>query len=168
MHLNLSENCLIIITWIIMEHHLPEPPAYISKVQQLNQAIFYCYNASSQRVPVGMMYDFTFKDDKTLMLHTKYFPVTEMSWDSFAAELHFYKKNVPDSFVLHGVALLEKDNRGAISFRIQHVEYAHQPAILSDRNIFSALFKPYLAFYKKSSELLMHPFKRKTTTGVFQ
>lgn len=151
-----------------MKHHLPEPPAYISRVQQLNQAIMYCYNASSQRVPVGMMYDFTFKDDKTLVLHTKYFPVIEMSWNSFAAELHFYKKNVPGSFVLHGIAFLEKDDPGTISFSIQHVEYAHQPEIISEKNLLSALFKPYLAFYKKSSELLMYPFKRKTTTGVFQ
>jgi hypothetical protein len=151
-----------------MEHHLPEPPAYLSKVQQLNQAIFYCYNASSQKVPVGMIYDFTVTNDNTLLFNTSYFPVTEMSWNSFAAELHFYKKNIPGSFVLHGVAVLENSISGAVLFSIQHAEYSHEPSTASQKNILTALFKPYLSFYKKSSELLMYPFKRKTTTGVFQ
>lgn len=151
-----------------MEHHLPEPPAYISKVQQLNQAIFYCYNASSEKIPVGMMYDFTFKDDKTLLFNTGYFPVTEMNWNSFAAELHFYKKNMPGSFVLHGVAVLDSINYGAVLFNIQHAEYTYDSTPVSEKGILSSLFKPYIAFYKKSSELLMSPFKRKSTTGVFQ
>jgi hypothetical protein len=150
-----------------MEHHLPEPPAYINRVHTLNQAIFYCYNASSERVPVGMIYDFTFKDDNTLLFKTKYFPVTEMSWNSFAAELHFYKKNVPGSFVLHGIAVLDNSVSGSVSFSINHVVYAKEPVIVSEKNLLSTLFKPYFTFYRKSSELLMYPFKRKTT-GIFQ
>ncbi|QEC67587.1 hypothetical protein FRZ67_09905 [Panacibacter ginsenosidivorans] len=151
-----------------MEHHLPNPPAYLNKVHTLNQAIFYCYNASSQRVPVGMIYDFTFKDDKTLSFSTNYFPVTEMNWNSFAAELHFYKKNVPGSFVLHGIAFIDNNLSGAVSFYINKAVYADEPAPVLEKSLFSALFKPYLTFYRKSSELLLHPFKRKTTTGVFQ
>lgn len=151
-----------------MEHHLPEPPAYISKVQQFNQAIFYCYNASSIKIPIGMMYDFTFKDHKTLLFNTKYFPVTEMNWNSFAAELHFYKKGIPGSFVLHGIAVLDSNIYGSVLFGIQHAEYTEELTPVFEKGILSALFKPYLTFYKKSSELLMSPFKRKTTTGVFQ
>lgn len=152
----------------IMEHHLPEPPPYVSKVGLLNQAVFYCYNASSQRVPVGMIYDFTFKDDTTLIFRTKYFPVTEMNWNSFAAELHFYKKNVPGSFVLHGVAVLDNSVSGTVLFTVNNAVYADVPAPFLEKGLLSALFKPYLTFYRKSSELLMYPFKRKTTTGVFQ
>jgi hypothetical protein len=57
-----------------MEHHLPKTPEHVNKVHALNQAIFYCYNSSSQRIPVGMIYDFTFKDDDTLLFNAKYFP----------------------------------------------------------------------------------------------
>jgi hypothetical protein len=151
-----------------MEHHLPEPPPYVSKVGKLNQAIFYCYNASSERIPVGMIYDFTFKDDNTLLFKTKYFPVTEMSWSSFAAELHFYKKNVPGSFVLHGIAVLDNNISGAVSFTVNQAVYANEPAPVLEKGVLSALFQPYINFYRKSSELLLHPFKRKTATGVFQ
>jgi len=151
-----------------MDHRIPEPPAYLNKVRTLNQAIFFCYNASSQRVPVGMIYDFTFKNDKTLSFATKYFPVTEMSWNSFAAELHFYKKNVPGSFILHGIAFIDNSLSGEVSFYINNAVYTDEPAPALEKSLLSTLFKPYLTFYRKSSELLMHPFKRKTTTGVFQ
>jgi hypothetical protein len=151
-----------------MEHHLPEPPPYISKVGKLNQAIFYCYNASSARIPVGMVFDFTFKDNKTLIFKTKYFPVTEMCWNSFAAELHFYKKNVPGSFVLHGIAVLDNSVSGTVSFTVDRAVYAEEPRPVLEKKLMSALFKPYINFYRKSSELLLYPFKRKTTTGVFQ
>lgn len=152
----------------IMEHHLPKTPEYVNKVHVLNQAIFYCYNASSQRIPVGMIYDFTFKDDQTLIFHVNYFPVTEMSWNSFAAELHFYKKNTPGSCVLHGVAVLDDLSSGVVSFTISSAVYGNEIAPKQEKSLLSNLFKPYLNFYRKSSELLLHPFKRKTTTGVFQ
>jgi len=151
-----------------MEHHLPEPPLYLAKVPKLNQAIFYCYNASSQRIPVGMISDFTFKDDDTLLFNVKYFPVTEMCWDSFAAELHFYRKGESGSFVLHGVAVLDSNNKNAVVFNIQSAVYADEPVQAFQKSLFTTLFKPYINLYRKSSELLMHPFKRKTATGVFQ
>jgi hypothetical protein len=103
-----------------------------------------------------------------LLFNTKYFPVTEMSWNSFAAELHFYRKGLAGSFVLHGIAILDRNNQGAVTFNIQHAEYANEPVIINEKSILSALFKPYFSFYRKSSELLLYPFKRKTTTGVFQ
>lgn len=150
-----------------MEHQLPNTPEYVNKVHLLNQAIFYCYNSSSQRVPVGMIYDFTFKDDETLTFKINYFPVTEMNWDSFAAELHFYKKGV-GSCMLDGIAVLDSTNTGVVNFSVTNAEYSAEPAPVAEKNLLSALFKPYVNFYRKSSELLLHPFKRKSTTGVFQ
>jgi len=151
-----------------MEHHLPKTPEHVNKVHALNQAIFYCYNSSSQRIPVGMIYDFTFKDDDTLLFNAKYFPVTEMYWDSFAAELHFYKKGIPGSFVLHGVAVVNNNSLNAVTFTIHDAVYANERAKISRKKLMANLFKPYMDFYRKSSELLLHPFKRKSTTGVFQ
>ncbi len=50
-----------------MERQKLEPPTYIEMVHKLNQAIFYCYNESSERLPVGMVRDFTFKNNNTLL-----------------------------------------------------------------------------------------------------
>src|SRR5262245_1416695 len=116
-----------------MERHLPEPPLYLKKVPELNQAIFYCYNSSSQRIPVGMISDFAFKDDDTLLFSIKYFPVTEMCWDLFAAELHFYKKDTGGSFVLHGVAVVENNNMNSVAFRIHNAVYTSEPAKISNK-----------------------------------
>ena len=152
-----------------MERHLQETqPIYINKVQELNQAVFYCYNSSAQRIPVGMVHDFTFTDSDTVLFYTNYFPVVEMQWNSFAAELHFYKKGTTESVTLHGIGIIESGTSGTVLFSIQHVEYAGLAAKVSAKTLLSNLFKPYLSFYKKSSDLLLQPFKRKSTTGVFQ
>jgi len=151
-----------------MEQHLPEPPAYIEAVKKMNQAIFYCYNSSSERLPVSVINDFVFKNDQTLYFKTTHFPVTEMQWDCFAAELHFYKKGIAGNVILHGVAFIDDNETGTILFTIKNAEYSAGMEMTSDKSLLSTLFKPYIYFYRKSSELLMHPFKRKATTGVFQ
>lgn len=151
-----------------MEQHQPEPPAYIERVQQLNQAMFYCYNESSDRLPVSRVVGFTFGDDKTLHFKTNYFPVTENAWNVFAAELHFYKKGIQQSLVLHGVAVIDLANDGLVQFSIKDASYFQQYASQKDKGLFSSLFKPYIYFYKKSSELFQHTFRRKNATGYFQ
>ena len=117
-----------------MEQHQPEPPAYIERVKQLNQAIFYCYNESSQRLPVSRISGFTFNGDTTLHFKTNYFPVTESAWNVFAAELHFYKKGIPQSLVLHGVAVIDLVNDGFVQFSIKDVSYFEQYASQKDNS----------------------------------
>lgn len=147
-------------------HHLPLQ-THADKVLKLNQAIFYCYNASSQRVAVGMVNNFTFPADNVLCFTTNYFPVTEMNWHSFAAELHFYKKDFPESFVLHGVAVIEHTHTNTVMFTICDAAFSGTE-INSEKSLFSTIYKSYITLYRKSSELLMQPFKRKTETGIFQ
>lgn len=149
-----------------MEHH-PEPPLYVEKVQQMQQAIFYCYDASSKRLPVSIISNFNFKDDQTLLFATRYFPVTETAWNSFAAELHFHKKGLAESVILHGVAVIDHKSQGNVLFSIHHAEYAGEQTESADKGLLSSLFKPYIYFYRKSSELLMYPFRKKTSE-VFQ
>ena len=81
-----------------MEQHQPEPPVYIERVQQLNQAIFYCYNESSERLPVSRVSDFTFEDDTTVSFNTNYFPVTENDMERFCSRITFLQKGRKKQF----------------------------------------------------------------------
>src|SRR5689334_23156122 len=118
------------------QHQQPETPAYVKMVPQLNQGIFFCYNESSEKLPVSMVSDFSFKDDNTLIFTINYFPLTEQVWRVFAAELHLYKKGVPFSLVLHGIAIISDAKNNLVQFTIQTVEYFEQ-VILSDSHVLS-------------------------------
>lgn len=147
------------------QHQQPDVPAYIEMVSKLNQALFYCYNESSERLPVNIVRDFNFKDEKTVCFTINYFPLTEKIWDVFAAELHFYKKGMPFSVVLHGIAIISDVNNSLVEFNIQNTEYFEQGDI-SDNHFLSSLFKPYLDFYRKGSELFSATFSKKTLANV--
>jgi len=147
-----------------MERHLPELPAYIDVVHKLSQAIFYCYKESSERLPVGMINGFTFKNECTLSFRITYFPPAERIWDVFAAELHFYKKGIPFSAVLYGVATISDPKNNLVQFTIQNAEYFGFEDELTDKDFLSSLFKPYVYFYRKSSELLSHSFIKRGIT----
>lgn len=148
-----------------MEHQQPEIPAYMEMVSKLNQAIFYCYNESSERLPVSIIHDFIFKDNTTLRFNITYFPPIEHMWDVFAGELHFYKKGIAYSVVLHGVAAVCDIEQGIVEFTIQNAKYFEQGDIV-DTHFLSSLFKPYLDFYRKGSELFSNTFNRKTITNA--
>ncbi|HEY6976845.1 MAG TPA: hypothetical protein VH396_11195 [Chitinophagaceae bacterium] len=150
-----------------MERHLPELPAYVEIVHKLSQAIFYCYNESSERLAVGMINGFTFKNDCTLSFSITYFPPTEQIWNVFGAELHFYKKGIPFSVVLYGVASINDVKNNLVQFTIQNAEYFGFEDELTDKDFLSSLFKPYVYLYRKSSELISHSFiKRGITTSL--
>lgn len=151
---------------MIMEPHLqPDAPAYIEMVLELNQGIFFCYNESSEKLPVSMVKGFTFKDYNTVTFAINYFPLTEQVWNVFAAELHLYKKGVPFSIVLHGIATISDVENNLVQFTIHNAEYFEQ-LIISDSGVLSSLFKPYVYFYRKSSELLSHTFSRKILSNA--
>src|SRR5438552_4552509 len=130
-------------------------------VYKLNQAIFYCYNESSERLPVGMVNRFAFKNNSTLSFQVTYFPPTEQVWNVFAAELHFYKKGVPFSVVLHGVATVSDAKNNLVQFNVQNADYFGFEDVITDKDFLSSLFKPYIYIYRKSSELLSHSFIKK-------
>lgn len=142
-----------------MEHH-PEPPAYVSKVMQIDQAIFFCYNESGERIPVNTVRGFVFADENALQFKTNFFPVVENAWDTFAAELHFYKKGIASSIKMEGIAVIDISQDGLVIFSIKNVEYFDAYAE-TDNGLLSTLFKPYMYVYRKGSELLMQTFKRK-------
>jgi hypothetical protein len=149
-----------------MERHQPEPAAYIEMVHKLNQAIFYCYNESSVRLPAGMVNGFTFKNNDTLSFSVTYFPLTEQIWNVFAAELHFYKKGVPVSVVLHGVAIVSDAKNNLVQFTVQNAEYFGLEVETTDKNFLFSLFKPYIYFYRKSSGFLSSSIKKGITNTL--
>ena len=142
------------------QHRQPDPPAYVSMVPKLNQAIFFCFNESSEKLPVSVVKEFVFKDERTLLFNVNYFPLTESRWNVFAAELHLYKKGMPFSVVLNGIAVITDAEKSLVKFTIHDAEYFQQRNIPDD-GVLSTLFKPYIHFYRKSSELLSHTFSRK-------
>jgi hypothetical protein len=142
------------------QHPQPDAPAYLEMVPKLNQGIFFCFNESSERLPVSMVKGFSFNDHNTLTFSINYFPLTEQIWNVFAAEMHLYKKGIPFSIVLHGIAMISDVQNSLVQFTIQKAEYFEQP-VISD-GVLSTLFKPYMYFYRKGSELLSHTFSKKT------
>jgi hypothetical protein len=141
------------------QHQQPNSPAYVSMVPKLNQAIFFCFNESSEKLPVSIVKGFVFKDNRTLLFNVNYFPLTERAWNVFAAELHLYKKGMPFSLVLNGIAVITDAENSLVQFTIHDAEY-FQRSDISDDGVLSTLFKPYINFYRKSSELLSHTFSR--------
>lgn len=151
-----------------MEQHHHTPPPYIAMANALQQAMFYCFNDASERIPVGRIEAFNFIDDNTIQLSTNYFPVTEKSWNVFAAELHFYKKGMPESLQLHGIAIFENMAEGKVQFNVKNAAYfVNSKQVKPDQSFIATLLKPYLYFYKKSTELLQFTFKKKSTSGIF-
>ena len=155
-----------------MKNHVQQKervPAYQSKVTQIDQAVFFCYNTSSQRVPVGIVKHFTFCNNDSITFRATHLPVTEIQWQSFAGELHFYNKNIQDSLVLQGIGKVSLNEEVTVLFTIQHAVYngKHIADTPGARALFVSLLKPSLAFYKKGSELLLQLFRRKTNS-VFQ
>jgi hypothetical protein len=144
----------------------PVCPAYMEMVSKLNQAIFYCYNESSERLPVSIVNNFIFKDEKTVCFNITYFPLTEQIWNIFAAELHFYKKGIPFSVELQGIAVVHNAENNLILFSIQNAAYFTQERI-SDTRFLSSLFKPYFEFYRKGTVFFSNTFNMKTLANAF-
>jgi hypothetical protein len=139
---------------------------YLKRVPQLNQAIFYCYDESFKRFAVSRVAGFTIKDDNTVQFEANNFPLIENAWNVFAAELHFFKKGLPFSMILHGTAVIEYNEQMPVEFNIQNAEYFDHP-LRTGSGLLTSLFKPYIYFYRKGSELFSHSFKRKDEEVAF-
>ena len=146
-----------------MEHQ-PDHPDYQEKILQLNQGVLFCYNEDSEKIPVGVISGFIFDDPQALHFSSDFFPVTEEAWDVFAAELHCYKKGLPYSFVLHGIASVHDAASYLIRFTIMQTDFFEVKTSKTGNGFepLSLLLKPYKYVYQKSSEILQHTFKRKT------
>lgn len=150
-----------------MEQHHETTPDYLRKVKELDQATFFCFNESSQKLPVAIIRHLDFENDNTISFDCSYFPPVEKTWDVFAGELHCYKKGMPYSFVLHGVAIISSLASRRVSFTIQYVESFDPTATEGNNHSVFALFtKPYRYFTQISTSLINSFWKKEGDMGI--
>lgn len=112
---------------ISMEPFLPQ--TNIKKISQFENAVFYCINESAQKLPVGVVRNFSFLSGNRLEFSLSNFPVLENNWNIFAAELHFYKKGLSFNITAHGTAWFVNQDELKVQFKILHTELAGRPEL---------------------------------------
>lgn len=143
-----------------MEHHSTQNDLLLSKIKELDQATFFCFNESSQKLPVAIVKHLDFKDDITIHFNSTYLPLTEHSWNLFGGELHCYKKGMPYSFVLHGVAQSDVA-AGRITFTIKHIEsFGAINVEENNQSVLAMLTWPYRYVAQKGAAFISS-FKKK-------
>ncbi len=137
-----------------MEHQTSQNDL-LPRIKELDQATFFCFNESSEKLPVAVLKHLEFEDDNTLSFASNYFPITEQSWDVFAGELRCSKKGVPYSFVLHGIATRNDLSAGRITFSIQYIEsFGLESVEENNQSVFSVFTRPYKYFFQKSASII--------------
>jgi len=143
-----------------MEHQATQNDLLLAKVKEIDQATFFCYNESSQKLPVAILKHLDFENDTTIQFSSTYIPLTEHSWNVFAGELHCYKKGMPYSFVLHGIAISDVA-AGRITFTIKLIEgFGLINGEENHQNLFSLITWPYKYVMQKSAAFI-GSFKKK-------
>ncbi|MBV9961051.1 MAG: hypothetical protein JO072_02285 [Parafilimonas sp.] len=127
------------------------PTANLAKISQFDNAVFYCMNASSERIPVGVISNVAILPDNKLEFTVSHFPVLENSWNVFAAELHFYKKGLPFNLRVHGTAWFTSKDDLTVQFNTLHVESFGQPEerAYSLQETIAEIFSTTSLFFKK-------------------
>jgi hypothetical protein len=105
------------------------PDMELDRITLFNEAVFYCINSSSQRIPVGFARNITVLPDNRLQFTVSHFPVLENSWNIFAAELYFYKKGLPFNMTLHGTACFTSKDELTVQFKMLHAETFGEPEV---------------------------------------
>lgn len=106
---------------------LDQPGSTLSKkINEIGQGVFYCLNESSQRIPVCIVHNMSFPSKDIVEFTASRIPLTENDWNIFAGELYFYRKGVPSSFRLHGIAYIKTTQPLTIQFTIKYTETIQQ------------------------------------------
>ena len=103
------------------------PQNSLENISRFDNAVFYCMNSASQRVPVGVVKNVTILPDNRLEFSLSHFPVLENSWNVFAGELHFYKKGLSFNMTVHGTAWFVSADELTVQFKVLYVESFGQP-----------------------------------------
>ena len=105
------------------------PQENLNNITHFDNAVFYCVNSSSQRVPVGVVRNVSVLPDNKLEFTLSNFPVLENSWNVFAGELYFYKKGLSFNMTVHGTAWFTNKDDLTVQFKVLHVETLGQPEV---------------------------------------
>ena len=133
-------------------NQLDRPPhVHDSKIEQIGQAVFYCLNESSQKIPVSIVHDPHFSGKDIIEFTVSRIPMTEQDWNIFAGELFFYKKGIPFSYKLQGIANVKTMNPLTMQFKITQTEYTGQEDLnhSSVKEALTEFFNTTAVFLKK-------------------
>ena len=97
-----------------------------ANIQQIGQAVFYCFNESSQKIPVSIVHDADFVSNDIIEFSVSRIPLTAHDWNIFAGELYFYRKGIPFSYKLHGITYIKSMHPLKMQFKIMQTEYTGQ------------------------------------------
>ncbi|MEP6465737.1 MAG: hypothetical protein ABJB05_05510 [Parafilimonas sp.] len=99
----------------------------LDKIAYFDNAVFYCMNASSQRIAAGVVNNFTVRADNIVEFTLRHMPVLEEPWNVFAGELYFYKKGLSFNMTIHGTAWLVNKDDLMVQFKSLYIENFGQP-----------------------------------------
>lgn len=144
---NSKKNCQNKI--LLMINNLPE--INLDRIGFFDNAVFYCVNDSSKRVPVGIVNGVSIAQDNILEFSLTHFPVLEQTWNIFAGELYFYKKGLSFNMNVHGTAWFVNKDDLKVQFRVLHVEHFGQPEAkaYSFQETLSGFFSNTSLFFKR-------------------
>ncbi len=122
----------------------------LAKISQFDNAVFYCINSSSQRVPVGVVKNISSLADNKIEFELSHFPVLENNWNVFAAELHLYKKGLLFNMILHGTSWFINQNELKVQFKVLYEECFGNPETkFSLQDSLAEFFSTTGMFFKK-------------------
>jgi hypothetical protein len=123
----------------------------LGKLSQFENAVFYCMNQSSERVPVCVVRNISVLSDNRLEFSLSHFPVIENFWNVFACELYFYKKGIFYSMNVHGTAWFKNTDDLTVQFKVLYIETAGSPEIkpYSFQDSIVEFFSNTSLFFKK-------------------
>ncbi|HEY2727419.1 MAG TPA: hypothetical protein VGI61_09625 [Parafilimonas sp.] len=99
----------------------------LERIAHFDNAVFFCMNASSERVPADVVNNFTILPGDIIEFTLKHIPVLEQTWNVFAGELYFYKKGLSFNMNIHGTAWLVNKDELTVQFKALYIETSGQP-----------------------------------------
>jgi len=133
------------------------PTSNLENISLFDNAVFYCINKSSEKIPVGIIRHVTLLPDNRIQFSLSHFPVLEDMWNVFAAELYFYKKGISFNMNIHGTAWFTNDTDFSVQFKVLYVESAGYLELKENS------FQETLAGFFSTTGLF---FKRMIVTGL--
>ena len=123
----------------------------LEKIAYFDNAVFYCMDASTQRMPAGVVNNFTILPENIIEFSLKHIPVLEQPWNVFAGELYFYKKGLSFNMNIHGTAWLVSKDELTVQFKALYIEHAGQfeTKHYSIQETLSEFFSTTGMFFKK-------------------
>jgi len=127
------------------------PQNNLDQIAHFENAVFYCINSSSQRIPVGVVRNVSVLPDNRLEFTLSHFPVLENTWNIFAGELYFYKKGLAFNMNVHGTAWFISKDDLTVQFKVLYVESSGEPEIkhYSIQDTIADFFSNTSLFFKR-------------------